>query len=175
MLFKNLVVKICIFSFISFAGWSEPLYVKDLLFKDNMYYELVPFTGEITGTINGKINSRDKKLIINGVIEKGIQKGQWTTFHDNGNVESIGFYNENGKKDGNWTYNHSDGKLRSNGLYRNGEKNGLWVSMHSNGQIEYKEDFFEGIPKDKKIEIYDKNGSHVQNLIYEYSYPSEYV
>ena len=72
---------------------------------------MVPFTGEITGTINGKINSRDKKLIINGVIEKGIQKGQWTTFHDNGNVESIGFYNENGKKIGLWKSYSIDGQL----------------------------------------------------------------
>ena len=43
--------------------------------------------------------------------ENGKKIGNWTYLHDNGNLESIGFYNENGKKDGNWTYNHSDGKL----------------------------------------------------------------
>ena len=68
------------FCLISSVGWS--LEYKELIQRDGLYYKKftdVPFTGKITGNIQG-------------AIKNGKNDGEWVWFWDNGQLKSKGEY-----------------------------------------------------------------------------------
>jgi len=57
------------------------------------------------------------------------------TKYDNGSVNQIGYINENGLKDGNWTGYYQNGVLWSKAQYDNGRKDGLWKVYRPDGKL----------------------------------------
>lgn len=72
-----------------------------------------------------------------GTYHNGSKKGQWTYFHENGQMEKEGFYHK-GRKIGMWTYYYDDGKKKQKGYFRSGKKVGEWTSFHKNGKKKQK-------------------------------------
>ena len=77
---------------------SEELW--DLVQRENLYYKKfndVPFSGEITGQIQG-------------TIKNGKWEGSYVSYHPNGQLKSKGSF-KNGKTDGSWVYNYEIGVM----------------------------------------------------------------
>ena len=70
---------------------------------------------------SGKIQCRINRApaVYNGGW-RGKKHGLHTCWHENGNLEEIGHFNE-GKQDGLWKYYYSDGDLRSQYCWKNGK------------------------------------------------------
>ena len=82
----------------------------DLVERDGLLYKKstdVPFTGEVTGTIQGR-------------VKDGQSDGPWVCYHDNGQLKCKGTL-KNGMKEGPWVKYHDNGELESKGTYKNGE------------------------------------------------------
>jgi antitoxin component YwqK of YwqJK toxin-antitoxin module len=60
---------------------------------------------------------------------------QATFYHDNGNVQQEGYY-ENGKLDGKWISYDQNGNKIAVGMYSNGIKVGNWFFWNSDGMYE---------------------------------------
>ena len=58
--------------------------------------------------------------------EDGIKDGVWTYWHDNGQKETEDNYRV-GKKNGKWSYLDKNGRKWKEGYYRNGKQDGLWM------------------------------------------------
>ena len=91
-----------------------------------------------------------------GEVKKGQKVGEWKLYYENGNIKSIGVY-ENSKKEGVWRYFYEDGtykamatfkndegeykeyypsgNLKSEGRILNGQSNGLWKYYYEEGQL----------------------------------------
>lgn len=87
----------------------------------------------------------------------GEKIGEWKEYYENGQLSSIGRY-EKGKETGEWKLYYNDGNLWDIGFYRAGLKIGEWKTYHSNGQLieigNYKED-----EKTGEWKYYDKEGN----------------
>ncbi|PQJ82181.1 toxin-antitoxin system YwqK family antitoxin [Polaribacter glomeratus] len=55
---------------------------------------------------------------------------------ENGNIKEIGEYDSTGKAIGEWKHYHENGQLESIGKYENGEAIGEWKFYYKNGQLE---------------------------------------
>ena len=103
---------ILILSLLSSPSWSET--IDELVERDGKYYLKFtdsPFTGKISGRLNGK-------------IKNGERTGTWTYYHSNGQLNWKHFY-KNGKLGGSTTSYHNNGNVLSKGNYEGGKKNGL--------------------------------------------------
>ncbi|WP_459212709.1 toxin-antitoxin system YwqK family antitoxin [Aquimarina rhabdastrellae] len=59
-------------------------------------------------------------------FEKEGEKIKGTFFHDNGTVRQSGYYNKQGKLDGEWISYNAEGEKIAMGQYLNGKKTGKW-------------------------------------------------
>lgn len=66
--------------------------------------------------------------------------GEWQFWHSNGNVWSVGFY-DNGQRVGTSRVYHENGQLFFEGEYINGKKDGEWVFFNEKGVVETKTTF----------------------------------
>ena len=102
------LLPILLLSLISTPCLSETM--GDLVKRDGIYYKEfteIPFTGEITGEVQGN-------------YKNGKKEGEWVSYDDNGQLSGKGSF-KNGKRDGEWFYYH-DKQLWSKGSYKNGKK-----------------------------------------------------
>ena len=83
----------------------------DLVERERLFYKKftdVPFTGEVTGQIQGS-------------FKDGKRDGSWVEYNDNGQLSGKGTYKDD-KKDGPWVGYHKNGQLLSKGTFKNGVK-----------------------------------------------------
>ena len=105
----------------------------DLVITDGLHYKKftdVPFTGEITGKVQGS-------------FKKGKWDGPWVSYHDNGQLLGKGSYKD-GKREGPWVYYLDNGQLWSKGTWKDGKEDGPLVKYHDNGQLWFKGTFKDG-------------------------------
>jgi len=60
-------------------------------------------------------------------------EGPYTSWHENGQMESTGSYRDD-KKDGWWVTWHGNGYLKKEGQFGFGDSVGTWITWHENGQ-----------------------------------------
>ena len=60
--------------------------------------------------------------------------GKYKSFYDDGERLMDGFYNQQGKADGNWTRYHKGGNLASKLTYKNGALNGMAIFYYPSGK-----------------------------------------
>ena len=91
--------------------WSKT--IDDLVKRNGIYFKKfseVPFTGEVTGKVQGS-------------FKNGKQEGSWIGYYDNGQLNYKGNY-KNGNQDGYWVWYYNDGTLTKgwSGTFKNGKK-----------------------------------------------------
>ena len=93
----------------STLAWSKDVSIDDLVERDGLYYEKftdVPFTGNIVGKIQAKIN-------------QGLIDGPWLEYHDNGQLKIRKHYKD-GNRDGEYLNYYENGQLRIKQNFKNG-------------------------------------------------------
>jgi antitoxin component YwqK of YwqJK toxin-antitoxin module len=107
----NTLITILFISLLSFPSWSATM--DDLVYRGGIYYQKftdVPFTGEMTGQIQGS-------------FKNGKREGAWVGYWDNGQLYRKGNW-KNGKEEGVWVSYNQDGTINTGytGTYKNGKK-----------------------------------------------------
>ena len=113
---------------------------QDLVKWDGLYYEKsadVPFTGKVTGRIQGS-------------FKDGKQHGPWVHYYESGQLWMKGTY-KNGKEEGPWVSYKPDGKL---GAELDETTSGAWVGYHGNGQLWMKGTYKNGKREGAWIDYY---------------------
>lgn len=146
----------------------------------NSNWELVEFKDStvkyfsINDTIDDGKGLKRKDFFISGQLQKEgeytkgkysfLKTGIWKTFHNNGNLESKGFY-KNSRKDGYWKNWHVNGEIKSAGSYKEDKKNGLWNVWYDNNVKEEilnfedsKKYYISRWNKDGSVQIEEGNG-----------------
>jgi antitoxin component YwqK of YwqJK toxin-antitoxin module len=119
----------------------------DLVITDGLHYKKftdVPFTGEITGKVQGS-------------FKKGKWDGPWVSYHDNGQLLGKGSYKD-GKLDGPWVWYHDNGQLSGKGTWKDGKLDGPWVWYHDNVQLRSKGTYKDG-NRDGPWVYYNRDGT----------------
>lgn len=104
------------------------------------YQDSIPFGSHIYYDQNGEITKAEifNKLGIKtseGKLDTLSQKqGLWTSFFDDGNIESVGEYSDN-EKINTWEFFYRNGNLRQKGAYKENFPDGLWTWYYDNGNI----------------------------------------
>ena len=110
---------------------SETMY--DLVIREDIYYKKfseVPFTGKITGRLQGSFKNGKKEgawIIVNGSpygevrqlgqYKAGKRYGAWVVYFDNNQVWGKGRY-QHDKQEGPWIYYFKNGNVESKGKYK---------------------------------------------------------
>ena len=92
---------------LSSLAWSKDTTLENLVIRDGLYYEKftdVPYTGNITGKVQGKIN-------------KGREDGPWLKYYDNGNLKSKTYY-EDGLEHGEVFSYFENGQLKFKSIFK---------------------------------------------------------
>ena len=118
-------------------GCSKSINSDDLILskQDGLFYKKskdVPFTGEVTGRVKGKIN-------------KGKREGEWLEYYQSGQLAYKSNYKD-GKLEGEFLYYYENGQLWIKNNYKNGKLEGERLVYYENGQLEKTE-----IYKDAKL------------------------
>jgi antitoxin component YwqK of YwqJK toxin-antitoxin module len=92
-----------------------------------------------------------------GEMRNGLETGQWTNWHENGNIEIIGYYVE-GRKDSLWQWYDESGILKSTGLYDDGVESGIWMNYYPDGVVSDSGSYHEGL-KEGLWKYYHESGS----------------
>ncbi len=106
------------------VGWSKDVNWNDVIKREGLYYEKftdVPFTGNVTGRIQGKIS-------------KGKREGEWLFYYESGQLERKVNYKD-GKREGERLNYWDNGQLRSKSNFKDGRKEGERLIYHKNGQL----------------------------------------
>lgn len=106
----------------------------ETLVKKDTLWQVTRYLGNGKVYLSGHYKNIDKKQHI----------GELITYHINGQVASLLFYNNQGKKNGRYQAWFANGKLSGNGIYLTGKKESIWKYYHYNGieasRIYYKND-----------------------------------
>jgi len=103
------------------------------------YFNLIRATRELNYT---KRNAdtlgwlfSEGKLFGRGKYEKNGAKmtGPWKFYTENGNISATGAFNEQGRKDGAWTFYYFKGQIRGQEFYRDGKQEGDEIYYSRNG------------------------------------------
>ena len=97
--------------------------LEDLVERDGLFYKKftdVPFTGKVTGKIQG-------------TFRNGKKHGPFVRYHDNGQLKGKETYKD-GKLEGLWEKFYENGQLRSRQNYKNGKLDGLSEWFYTNGR-----------------------------------------
>ena len=122
---RNIFTIISLISLFSSPSWSETLAYEDLVERGGLYYKKftdTPFTGETSGTGNGK-------------FIKGKKEGKWVYYHKNGQLYTKGNYKDGKREDGLQENYYENGQLKSRGAFKEGKIDGLYERYHDNGQL----------------------------------------
>ncbi|MEN8201974.1 MAG: toxin-antitoxin system YwqK family antitoxin [Bacteroidota bacterium] len=96
------------------------------------YYGYTMTTQSSDGPITNYYPSGEK--MSEGELQKGMETGKWTWWHDNGNLKSTGYYSA-GQQDSLWQWFNESGQLTRTGIFRDGVENGTWMYYFDNGEI----------------------------------------
>ena len=125
---KKLFFITSILSLFTVSSWSETLSIEDLFYNvvssKELYYKKssrLLFTGEISGSWNGK-------------FKKGKKEGLFTIYYDNGILHSKEYF-KNGERNGLIEHYNSKGKLWRRGSFKNGVLHGFWEDFNENGTL----------------------------------------
>ena len=124
---------ICLSSFIS-PSYSETLTMDDLVERNDLFYKKftdIPFTGEVSGDINGS-------------FRKGKKNGNWLSYHENGQLKVKKYYSD-GITNGAYESYYDNGQLKEKEYYKDGKREGAWEIYFNNGQLKFKGQFKDGI------------------------------
>jgi hypothetical protein len=107
----NTLLALLFISLLSSPSWSATM--DDLVEREGIYYEKftdVPFSGEITGDIQGSLKNGEKE-------------GDWVWYHENGQLWMKENFKD-GKKEGAWVSYDENGFLVSmlTGTFKDGTK-----------------------------------------------------
>ncbi|MCB0505047.1 MAG: hypothetical protein KDC58_06045 [Cyclobacteriaceae bacterium] len=91
------------------------------------------------------------------INEKGEFDGEYTSFYENGNIKSKGFFSRN-KSTGEWSYYFLSGELRMKGTVENGKNIGVWEYYYESGGKKMEGEIVDGRKKGLWV-IYYTNGS----------------
>lgn len=98
-------------------------------------------------TKTGKVKVKEEKFYEDGTKEyigsfdeKGNRHGEWRYYYPNGNLWSLGEY-ENGLKHGKKEVYWPDGTKRYNGQFQNDIKSGKWTFYNTDGSVLQEMDF----------------------------------
>lgn len=98
-------------------------------------------TGKV---INGYIYSNYGLKLGEGIIDnEGKKEGAWTYFGEDGNVRSNGTY-VNNLEQGIWKFFFVNGKTEQTGVYKNGKADGAWKWFFENGGMKREEEYYNG-------------------------------
>lgn len=78
----------------------------------------------------------NNQLAEKGEFRKGLKVGLWKTWHTNGVLESIQYWNE-GRKKGTYYQYSNKGEIIEKGRYSADKKQGQWINFVSKDTIEY--------------------------------------
>ena len=107
---------------------------ENLVIRDGLYYKKfsdLPFSGKVKEirpqqTQEGNQPSKQVDGVhIEAEYKNGRLDGQYTSYHENGQLSRKGHY-QSGKKVGEWHYYYSNGQLSMKGNYQAGERIGIW-------------------------------------------------
>jgi antitoxin component YwqK of YwqJK toxin-antitoxin module len=136
-----LTLVICMLSIFSFA--SEVIEIEKYE-NGNTKYEVISHP-----TVDGDIFEynayyENGSFMISGMYnEYGRKSGFWSTYYENGQIESRIFYS-NGIRNGKGLYYDVDGSVLAQDEYRYGKKHGIWAQYSEDGKLlcqrEYKRD-----------------------------------
>lgn len=93
-----------------------------------------------------------------GVLKSGIPNGYWEFYTDNGKISSTGYFNEQGKRTGKWTWYYTNGNMKESAIYIDGKLDGENLGFYKNKAqkyiANYKDDTLDG-----KYEYFRENGA----------------
>jgi hypothetical protein len=92
-----------------------------------------------------------------GKMWDGLEIGEWTSWHENGNVQSIGHYLE-GQKDSLWQWHDEAGILTGSGMYDRDVEHGTWMHYYPDGVVSDSGSYLEGL-QEGLWKYYHENGS----------------
>ena len=92
-----------------------------------------------------------------GDMWDGLEMGQWTSWHENGNIQSIGYYLE-GRKDSLWQWYDEVGILTGSGMYDEDVEHGTWMHYYPGGVVSDSGSYLEGL-KEGLWKYFHENGS----------------
>jgi antitoxin component YwqK of YwqJK toxin-antitoxin module len=112
-----------------------------------------------SGNVTGSILYDDNGIEVGeGIIQNdGKKEGDWTYFYKNGSVKSKGIY-VNNQESGKWKYYFENGKVEQTGEFKNGKAEGLWEWYYPDGKIKREEEYYNGNEEGQVIE-YDTSGN----------------
>ena len=84
------------------------------------------------------------KTISSHEYNKGKFHGKWKFFYPNGQLETIGNF-DNGLRIGVWNHYYENGKKSQVSTYLNGEKHGVWKVYDDNGNLTVEQEWSEGV------------------------------
>ncbi len=92
-----------------------------------------------------------------GDMWDGLEMGQWTSWHENGNIQSIGYYLE-GRKDSLWQWYDEVGILTGSGMYDKDVEHGTWMHYYPGGVVSDSGSYLEGL-QEGLWKYFHENGS----------------
>lgn len=141
--------------FISSCGFKEKNENKpwNLTFRDGLLYKDSSATEPFTGHYKGKVMGKD----IEYDVVDGKKHGLFVVYHENGNVETIG-YIDNNNNHGEWKYYYPNGQLESVGKFTYDKPDSIWNWYYLTGTLMQEGKFIEGT-KDGEWKFYDDFGN----------------
>jgi antitoxin component YwqK of YwqJK toxin-antitoxin module len=105
-------------------------------------------------------------LLSTGIIdEQGLRQGDWTFYFLSGKVKSVGKYKNNRRQD-EWVFYHENGQIEQKGEYdKRGKETGPWIWYFDNGNVLREEVFKDGLEDGVAIE-YQRNGEIISKGTY---------
>lgn len=91
-------------------------------------------------------------------------------YYPNGQIESEGELNKNGKKNGEWKYFYNYGEKWRIENYKNGAKNGKIIEWYKNGNKMYEGYYKDGLI-DGKWTVWDEDGNKINTIKYKNGKP----
>jgi uncharacterized protein len=119
-------------------------------------------TGKV---ISGYIYNNYGAMLGKGIIDnEGKKEGVWTYFDEQGNIKSNGTY-VNNLEQGMWKFFFVNGKTEQTGVYKNGKADGAWKWFFNNGSIKREEEYYNGKEEGTYTE-YDTTGELIASGTY---------
>jgi antitoxin component YwqK of YwqJK toxin-antitoxin module len=113
-------------------------------------------TNQDTGGYDTLYYESGKKMS-EGRMLNGLETGEWTSWHENGNIKSTGYYTD-GQKDSLWKWYDESGFLTATGTYRHGVENGTWMHYYPDGVVSDSGAYLDGL-KEGLWKYYHEIGS----------------
>ncbi|MBC3756827.1 tetratricopeptide repeat protein [Hyunsoonleella sp. SJ7] len=130
--------------------------------RDIMKTDTQEFEGETQEVINYYYNNYTQAV---GKMNGETSVGKWYIYNEDGQLSSEGNYDENGERDGKWTWYHPNGGTMETAVYQNGKLNGENLHFFENGKpyivTAFKDDELEG-----EYLLYNEKGALIEKKFF---------